>query len=587
MANEPDCSLGNSIQPRGGNNLPAATRHPLDDVMLFRTSILMSLIFALYTSSAAQTGGGMAHVEGTVLNKLTGAPVRHAQVMYIKVGMRAGEMVTPISSDTDPSGHFALQLDPGDYRLWVERAGYSRQAWGARTSEGTGATLTLAPDQQIHDITLKIVPLGAISGRVLDDEGEPVQGAGIQVLRFSYAGGTRQFMPVAGASSNDRGEYRVYGLPAGRYYLLATLRGAPPTRPIETGVLIPEAQEPYAPMYYPGVPDAASATQLPLAQGAELSDIDFHLQRVRAVTLRGRLFSPLDDFTRGQVQVVLAHNDGSGASFIDRAAAAIEKTTGRFELRGVAPGLYWLVASQLNGGYSLGGRTPVEVTAPNSQENLTISLRASFDIAGAITVEGKPPVSLTALTASLSPSEGLALGPQPTAKVGADGRFRLTGVTPGLWDFTIGPLPEGVRIKTAMFGEHDILRGELIVPEGPRGSLQIVLSGNGAQVSGTVGEDDHPHAATVVLVPDSEDLRRSPRLYRSTQAREQGRFVFKGVPPGSYRLFAFDEVEPNAWLDPDFLKPVESLGEPISLAEGEQATRQLTLVPSDALLPQR
>src|SRR5258708_23163363 len=55
--------------------------------------------------------------------------------MYIKVGMRAGEMTTPISTDTDSGGHFALQLDPGEYRLWVERAGYSRQAW--RSEEHT------------------------------------------------------------------------------------------------------------------------------------------------------------------------------------------------------------------------------------------------------------------------------------------------------------------------------------------------------------------------------------------------------------------------------------------------------------------
>jgi hypothetical protein len=74
-------------------------------------------------------------------------------------------------------------------------------------------------------------------------------------------------------------------------------------------------------------------------------------------------------------------------------------------------------------------------------------------------------------------------------------------------------------------------------------------------------------------------------MYRSTQAQDLGKFVFKGVPPGSYKLFAFDEMAPNAWLDPDFLKPVEALGEPISVAEGDQATRQLVLVPSDALLP--
>jgi hypothetical protein len=76
-------------------------------------------------------------------------------------------------------------------------------------------------------------------------------------------------------------------------------------------------------------------------------------------------------------------------------------------------------------------------------------------------------------------------------------------------------------------------------------------------------------------------------MYRSTKTGEQGTFLFRGVRPGAYKLFAFEDIEAFAWLDPDFLRPVESLGEPISVAGGEQATRQLTPVPPDALLPAR
>ena len=147
-------------------------------------------------------------MEGSVINKITGAPVKNARVMYIKVASGSTEAQPPIRIDTDSEGHFAIQLDPGAYRLWVERAGFSRQTYGSRTPHGQGLVLTLEPGQQVRDLSMQMVPLGAIAGRVFDEEGEPLQGVAIQVLRYSYATGKRQLIPVAGATSNDRGEYR-------------------------------------------------------------------------------------------------------------------------------------------------------------------------------------------------------------------------------------------------------------------------------------------------------------------------------------------------------------------------------------------
>src|SRR5262249_43652059 len=163
--------------------------------------------------------------------------------------------------------------------------GFARQSYGSRTPNGAGTVLGLEPGQQIRDLTLKIVPLGAIAGRVFDEEGDALQGVAIQVLRFSYASGRRQLLPVAGATSNDRGEYRVYDLPAGRYYLLATRAGAPLSHPPERGVLIPDAQEQFAPMYYPGVLDLASASMIALPEGDELAGMDLHLMKVPTVRL--------------------------------------------------------------------------------------------------------------------------------------------------------------------------------------------------------------------------------------------------------------------------------------------------------------
>lgn len=552
-----------------------------------RTSVLFCLICGIVAGSVAQAPSAdtAASIEGSVVNKVTGAPVKHAHVMYVKLAQASNEGAFPVSTDTDADGRFAIQVEPGSYRLWVERPGFARQTYGSSSPEGAGSILKLAAGQQVREINLRIVPLGAISGHVFDEDGDPVQGAGIQVLRFSYASGRRQLIPVAGSSSNDRGEYRAYNLPAGRYFLMATLRGTPLGRPPEPGALVPEVQEPFAALYYPGVLDFSSATELTLPEGGELTDADFHLQRVHGVTLRGRLFSPAPDYAASQLQVVLAHADGNTASFIDRATATIDHASGRFEIHGVAPGSYLLVASQLYGGQPLGGRVALEVNAGAPPQNIPVALTPGFDISGSVQLESGNATKLSNLTVRLQPAEGLAFGQHPTSKIAADGSIHLTGVTPGMWSFNLDPLPEGLWIKSATFGEYDVTRGELNVSAATRGQLHIVLAGNGAQVSGRVAEDGKPRHATVVLVPSAPELQNSVQMYRTCSTDDQGSFSFTGVRPGSYRLFAFEDVEPFAWMDPEFLKPVESLGEAISVSEGDHATRQLAPIPPDALVP--
>ena len=169
-------------------------------------------------------------------------------------------------------------------------------------------------------------------------------------MRFSYANGRHQLISVGGTSTNDRGEYRAFGLRAGRYLLRASVPGAPMSRPIESGALIPEAQDPYAAVYYPGVLEVDAASPISLAEGGELADVDFQLRKVRATTVRGHLVSPADKFSASQIQVVLAHNEGNVASYIDRASAFVDSATGKFEIRGVSPGSYLLVASQVSAG---------------------------------------------------------------------------------------------------------------------------------------------------------------------------------------------------------------------------------------------
>jgi hypothetical protein len=526
----------------------------------------------------------LASFEGAVVNKLTGAPVKNAHVMYLRVAGGANDSSQAFSTDTSGDGRFAIQVEAGSYRLWVERPGYARQTYGSHSPQGTGSVLNVAPGQHLRDLDIKLTPQGAIAGSVFDEDGDPLPGVGIQILRFSYSTGRRQLIPVSGASSNDRGEYRAYDLPAGRYMLLATPRGAPLSRAMEPSAIVPQMQEPFAPLYYPGVLDSDSASEVSLAEGADLAGIDFRLPKVRAVTVRGRLLSPIEDFAGSELKVVLAHSDGNLASYINRSSGAIDKSSGRFEFRGVAPGSYWLVATQVHRGRALSGRMPLEISAAApAPENLTLGLVPAFTVEGRVEIDqGAAPLSK--VTARLVSVDALALGPVPVSFVATDGSVRLAGVTPGVWDLILDPLPDGFWIKTATYGQNDILQGQLNIAPGPPGVLHVVLAGRGAEISGAVTGAGR---ATVVLVPAEPEQRRSAAMYRVAATQDQGIFVFKGVRPGSYKLFAFEEIEPFAWLDADVMKPVESLGEGISVAEGERAARQLVSIPAEALVPSR
>ena len=524
-------------------------------------------------------------VEGTVTNKLTGAPVKGAHVIYTGLASGNALAASPISRDTDLQGHFHLELRPGSYRLWVEREGFARQHYGSLVPESPGSVLTVASGQELRDLAFRITPLGALSGRIFDQDGDPLQGVGVQVMRVSYSSGIRQLIPVTGASSNDRGEYRCYDLPADRYFILATPKGAPLSHPVEAGALVPEVQDAFVPLYYPGVLDLEAASAVPVPEGGDIQEVNFRMQSVRASTLRGRVLGPLK-LAQNQVQVILAHNDHGFASYIDRSTATVDSDTGKFEIRRVAPGSYFMVASQLTKGEVFFARVPVEVTAGVPTEEVTLPLAPAVAIHGNVLMESTSPLPPN-LVVRLLPLEGLLQGPAPASTVNSQGSVFLTGVSPGMWVLSLEHLPEHFWIKSVTFGDIRAAGSRLNLPTGARGPLRIVLAENGAQISGNVEKNGEPNEATVVLVPEEAELRLSPEAYRFSRTDSQGAFTFKGVRPGGYRLFAFESIAPFAWMDPAILSGVEELGQAIVVQDGERSTRQLTPIPYAAVLPSR
>ena len=189
-------------------------------------------------------------IEGVVLKSTTGQPLRRALITTQKMGAND----SPHTARTDSGGRFVLRnLEPGEYNLWVNRDGYLGMGYGQEVPNGPGKLLKLAPGEQKKGVVFRLIPTGAVIGRVYDEDGEPISGVSVQAMRFTFFNGRRQLNPAMGTSTNDLGEYRLGGLPPDKYYLAATYN-----QPDPGGEGAPEA---YAPAYYPGTNDPDGAAQ--------------------------------------------------------------------------------------------------------------------------------------------------------------------------------------------------------------------------------------------------------------------------------------------------------------------------------------
>jgi carboxypeptidase family protein len=511
-------------------------------------------------------------IEGRVISAVSGEGVRKVEIVV------SGKENRQYSTTTGAGGVFAIEdIEPGRYGLGASKHGYAYFKYGARGTGRAGATLSLDPGQHVSDLVLALSPQAVITGRVLDEEGDPVRFIDVQLLKYSFHRGKRQLEQIDGGTTNDLGEYRLFGLSPGKYYLSATAEGMGSE---EYG------DQAYAPTYFPRASNPAGATAIEVRPGSLLRGVDFVLLRTRSVRVRGRVVdSTAKQATQGPIllegmNVQLDPREEitwSGRSF----GANSMDAQGNFEIRGVPPGAYVIHAYKHTRDKPYVAQQPIDV-AGNDIENIVLELSPTAELKGQLRVEGRAPPSLGDVHVFLEP-EGVSYVGGAGASVKADGGFTLPNVaTAAHYDVNVSGLSEDYYIKSARLGDADVLDAGVEFAGSVTGQLEIVMSGNGGQVEGVVlnAEDQPATAATVELVPDAA-RRAMFRLYRQASTDQYGRFVIKGITPGAYKLFAWEDIADGQYEDPEFMKSCEGLGHPVGIRAGSRESAQLKMIPAE------
>src|ERR1017187_3121257 len=155
-------------------------------------------------------------------------------------------------------------------------------------------------------------------------------------------------------------------------------------------------------------------------------------------------------------------------------------------------------------------------------------------------------------------------------RVAADGSFELYNLLPDRYGVVVSGLPPGFYIKSIRVGETDITYSGFELKDVPPARIDVLVSPKAATVSGVAqipDSDKTAAGATVVLVPNEKEQAQIAEFYHQATTDQFGRFEFKSVVPGDYKVNAWENVEATAWMDPEFMKPLEGMGESVTVEE--------------------
>jgi len=524
-----------------------------------RAVILLAMMGA---SLAAQP----ASIEGTVVDQTTGKPLDRIHIAFLK-GSGRENTDEAYGAMSDSAGHFSVAgMPPGRYRVLAERTGFGHVA--------DGAGVSLKEGQQLTDPKVTMVRASMVTGRVVDQYGDPVPQTNVQIIppasaKLSAFVGVRQFV-----QSNSRGEFRILTGP-GKYYLEAMpersgTEGPPEVRSDGTADAI------YGPTFYPSAATKDRASVVEVAAGHDVDGLEIHL--TAQVSQRPLSVSGTVTGMPAFMGIIVLFMPPNGEN-----SMAYTGPDGKFSISGLAPGTYDVIARSGSNKKVLMGRTRVTLDT-SDVTNLEVSLSEPGELLGTLEmVGGQTPAGKR--TVALQPAGMVPFFEHASAEVDADGSVRIAGVWPGKFRLTVNPLPDTAYVKTVELDGEAVTDGVIEVAGGRVPRVKITVGLDGAVVSGKVLDKDGEAPAVplgIFLLADPKEIKGAT----STEL-EDGKYSFKGVRPGKYRLFALDYAllpeDSDTAQREETMQKLFAAAEEIEVRAGDRITKDLHLTAKEAV----
>jgi hypothetical protein len=536
-------------------------------------------------------------VTGTVTSMQTGQPLKKATLHLMLVSPSQNPRESFVESGytgmSRADGGFTFEgVEPGEYLLTGERPGYMTTQYGSKNGLTGGSLLHLAPGQQLTDLRMPLVAQAAITGRVLDEDGDPASGMQVMVYGRVRQRAKSHYFPMSEATTDDTGSYRVANLSPGTYYVSAqSARNGMDMREMPAQPGKPDIRT--VTTFYPSSLDRTGAAAVELKAGQETPGIEIRLRAVQTFHVRGKVagdFGGSENPNRPVMLTIIPAGEASAFMAFFGGMAGVSKDH-TFDMAGVAPGSYVITNANSDGKKGL-IRQPVEVGSGDVND-VTVTELPTFAIHGSMEMQGTLAGSakekaLESVQLILTPEEPAMMMRSPQATPKADGSFTLESVIPGKFRVLVMNEPEGVYLKSIRLGGQEMLGKTLDLTQAG-GDLHVTLRAGAAEVSGTVtakndaaaGGTAPANGASVLLIP--EDLTRDGGSFHTSGTNQRGAFMEKGVAPGTYYAVAFEADESLSFDDPAVLKQLVGKGVKVEVKENDKQQVQVTLLPAEEL----
>lgn len=491
------------------------------------------------------------------------------------------------SVTTDGDGAYEFDhLPGGDYRITASKPGFRTAFYGQRSAADRGQPVVVTAGQTRSQIDLVLPRFSAVTGRIIDDFGDPVEGVTVKASRLRYEAGRRRLVGVNGTTeqtTDDRGQYRLYGMPPGQYIISAEIG--------QVGTL-PSAGDlsGFAPTYFPGTTNPADARLVAVPQSEEVPAVDLALVPQPTARITGRRIGPDGEPLGGTL--VLVSSARSGAIVTTPTGARI-RDDGRFEFPNVAPGEYVIQADR--------GRGPSNEEGPFASQYVTVN---GADVSGVMlqATPGSTVVGRVVVDADVEPPRRLTIVPERAdldrapfangsiarADVQPDLTFELRGLH-GPRRLVLERPPAGWALKSVLVNGIDVTDTPLPFGTADQSlsEVQVVVTNRLTELTGTaVDSRGQPVAGDYAVLAFPTDRDRwypGSRYFRRTGPGASGTFSLRGLPPGDYFVAAVRDLPvlrdgPDAWQDPEFLESIALQSAPASLAEGQSSSASIHVI---------